>query len=103
MGSNKDSGIPDLTSLSTAPKTMELILLGVSWLVVSGCVCGPVVTRGQEENTSDVPNRGEFLTYVGDIADMRDIRRGGRVVNFLKEEEEEATSQIPSSRVVSYI
>ena len=82
---------------------MELILLGVSWLVVSGCVCGPVVTRGQEENTSDVPNRGEFLTYVGDIADMRDIRRGGRVVNFLKEEEEGATSQIPSSRLVSYI
>ena len=29
--------------------------------------------------------------------------RGGRVVNFLKEEEEEATSQIPSSRLVSYI
>ena len=80
---------------------MELILLGISWLAVSGCVCGPV-TRGQDEKTTEVAKRGEFLTYVGDIADMKDIRRGGRVVNFLKEEEEAATSQIPSSRLVSY-
>ena len=82
---------------------MELILLALSWLVVSGCFCGPVVTRGQDEKTTEVPNMGELLTYLGDIADMEDIRQGGRVVNFLKEEEKEATSQIPSSRLVSYI
>ena len=75
---------------------MELILLAVSWLAVSGCFCGPVVPRGQDEKT-----RGESLTYVGDIADMRYIRRGGRVFHFLQEEEEAATSQSPLSRLVS--
>ena len=102
MGINKDGDIPDLPSLSMALNAMELILLGFSWLAVSGCVCGPVVTRGQDESTTEVADRGEVLTYVGDIADMKDIRRGGRVVNFLKEEVEAATSQIPSSRLVSY-
>ena len=81
---------------------MELILLGVSWLAVSGCVCGPVVTREQYEKTTEVTSRGELLTYVGDIPDMKVIRRGGRVVNFPKEEDETATSQIPSSRLVSH-
>ena len=70
---------------------------------MSGCFCCPVVTRGQDESTTEVADRGELLTYVGDIANMKDIRRGGRVVNFLQEEEEAATSQIPSSRLVSYI
>ena len=76
---------------------MELILLAVLWLAVPGCVCGPVVTRGKDESTG-----GDSLTYLGDIADMEDIRWGGRVVNFLWEEEEAATSQIPSSRLVSF-
>jgi len=74
---------------------MELILLAVLWPAVPGCVCGPVSTRGQDETG------GESLTYLGDIADMKDIRRGGRVVSFLEEEEESATSQIPSSRLVN--
>ena len=81
---------------------MELILLSVLWLIVPGCVCGPVETRRQDEKPREEPDTGESLTYMGDIADMKDIRRGGRVVHFLQEEEEAATSQIPSSRLVSY-
>ena len=45
-------------------------------LVVRECVAGPVSRAG-----------GELLTYRGDIAEMKNIRRKGRVVNFLEGEE----------------
>ena len=50
---------------------MELILLAATWLAVSDdCPCGPV-PRGKDEKTTEVANRGEFLTYMGDIADIK--------------------------------
>ena len=58
-------------------------------LVVRECVAGPISRAG-----------GELLTYRGDIADMKNIRRKGRVVNFL-EGVEAAGPELNASQLVS--
>ena len=52
------------------------ILLG---MVARECIGGPVVRR-------DIVKEEDTLTYKGDIADMKTIRRSGKVNNFLEDD-----------------
>ena len=57
-----------------------MLLLGILLGMGAGKVAGgPMVRR-------DIVKKEDILTYKGDIADMKTIRRSGRVNNFLEDD-----------------
>ena len=65
------------------------ILLG---MVARECIGGPVVRR-------DIVKEEDTLTYKGDIADMKTIRRSGKVNNFLEDDHD---PRLNASQLVSH-